>query len=821
MKKNLLSLLATIIYCSTIYCQSPNSLKYYGYWDQNKYIDANSSDNFIRANSGFIVKRTAFKELPTSTYARNLLYPLIYNFGWDSDLDIDERPDIENPKIWDSILNRVAQGIGNRDSLILGFCLVDEPLGAGVSQQEWVSWQKKKWNFNHANFALSGNFTGSHHDDIAVVYRNHDNDKTIINPSIGNKISASTLTFRTDLHTSYNFKNVKFVVAGNFDGESYDDLVSVYRYSSGYRIHMRPSNGSSFHSTYTWFDDANYNFDDVVSIVSGDYNNDGKDDLALLHRDDNNSRIDILMSNGSKFILDQSMSRFSRNNSSYNMQNVKHTLSGDFNGDGYDDLALFYSYQNSSQINIFLNNTVNGFDNSVKSWYYKTILHTDFAHFDNVPFAVSGDFNNDKCEDIAFLFDDKDSGYQKVYRYLSKPNNTIDTDKFEYVGKWRYDYNSNGYFDNVNFVLCGDFAEVKFDRVNYKNLDDIVYLRDVNANKNNITGFLTKPGIAFSNKKVIEDLSAAVKNKFGDKITMVNYTVSSSSIPNVIANNLDWIGVDPYPFGTKKGLNQASSYKFILNALNNVKAQQPNSKICLIGQSYSRNNYRRYPTLQETEWYYNIAHDPKNNIECLLWYRYYSMGSISGANEVDSLLDKHAEIGRAIVDDVYSYATIPYSTGFEYGIDLSWKLKSSNLYGRIQTSLDHAPYEGVSHLISNASEGGYYCTNETWLHLDLANENDVYLSFYLHNHAEEIDTEDGIFFSDNGGVSFQKVHPLEGGSGYSHIELDIDQLAHSNGLVLNNTFVIKFQQRDNFEFPTDGFALDDVNVKTGNVPKRE
>jgi len=112
--------------------------------------------------------------------------------------------------------------------------------------------------------------------------------------------------------------------------------------------------------------------------------------------------------------------------------------------------------------------------------------------------------------------------------------------------------------------------------------------------------------------------------------------------------------------------------------------------------------------------------------------------------------------------------------------------------------------------------GGLYAQNEAWLLVNLSGHKNVGLTFWWKEFSDEDHTQDGVFFSDDGGSSFTKVHSLVGGSTiYQQISLDVDQLAVTYGLSLTGTFVIKFQQYDNYGITTDGMAFDDINVTTG------
>jgi len=162
------------------------------------------------------------------------------------------------------------------------------------------------------------------------------------------------------------------------------------------------------------------------------------------------------------------------------------------------------------------------------------------------------------------------------------------------------------------------------------------------------------------------------------------------------------------------------------------------------------------------------------------------------------------------------YATLPYATGFESGLDQYWTTVEG-AEGRILVTSANGPYAGSQHLTMDDSvNGGAYSQNEAHLHLDLSGESQVGLSFRWKEFGDEDHTQDGVFFSDNGGSSFVKVANLTGGStAWSLISLDLDALASSAGLSLTSTFVVKFQQYDNYAIATDGHAFDEVSVTSG------
>jgi subtilisin family serine protease len=168
-----------------------------------------------------------------------------------------------------------------------------------------------------------------------------------------------------------------------------------------------------------------------------------------------------------------------------------------------------------------------------------------------------------------------------------------------------------------------------------------------------------------------------------------------------------------------------------------------------------------------------------------------------------------------------TYAALPYTTGFEAAaLDASWTTVEGT-EGRILVTTANGPFAGARHLTMDDSvNGSAYSQNEAWLHLDLSGETQVDLDLRWKEFGDETHSQDGIYFSNNGGSSFVKVHDLNGGSvtnnTWQAVALDLDALAAGAGLALNATFVVKFQQYDNYGITTDGFAFDDVAVTVGS-----
>jgi hypothetical protein len=100
--------------------------------------------------------------------------------------------------------------------------------------------------------------------------------------------------------------------------------------------------------------------------------------------------------------------------------------------------------------------------------------------------------------------------------------------------------------------------------------------------------------------------------------------------------------------------------------------------------------------------------------------------------------------------------------------------------------------------------------------VDLAGRNDVLLDFWVYEHGDENNPEDGVFISDDGGATWVQIVNLNNfPANYENVVLDLAAEATGAGMDLVDGFRIRFQSLDNFSIPTDGYSFDDVCVRAG------
>ncbi len=165
---------------------------------------------------------------------------------------------------------------------------------------------------------------------------------------------------------------------------------------------------------------------------------------------------------------------------------------------------------------------------------------------------------------------------------------------------------------------------------------------------------------------------------------------------------------------------------------------------------------------------------------------------------------------------------IPYYENFtegKPGRSDGWEFYSNN-EGRIEV------VDGELRM-DDRQDAALYSLNEAILHVDLSERSGVLLSF-KHVSSKDENTSmpsrftghlngDGVAVS-NDGINWYRVTDLT--ASFQNQSFDLDAVVQAAGISYTSDFRIKFQQYDNYEWPTDGRSFDNISITaTGADPQ--
>ncbi|MEV6638448.1 AbfB domain-containing protein, partial [Actinoplanes sp. NPDC051470] len=256
-----------------------------------------------------------------------------------------------------------------------------------------------QWDANRAK-PVAGDFNGDGKLDIGAFYDNGGNTTALWLFDNVRGPAAPRKVWETGVgHWALSSSTP---LAGDFDGDGKDDIAVFYNYGGGHtRLFLfdRVSTpGSEPYNHVTWDSGAGQWDPNRAKPVAGDFNGDGKLDIGAFYDNGGNTTALWLFDNvrgpaAPRKVWETGVGHWALSSST--------PLAGDFDGDGKDDIAVFYNY-GGGHTRLFLFDRVS---TPGSEPYNHVTWDSGAGQWDpNRAKPVAGDFNGDGRTDLAAFY---------------------------------------------------------------------------------------------------------------------------------------------------------------------------------------------------------------------------------------------------------------------------------------------------------------------------------------------------------------------------------------------------------------------------------
>ena len=261
------------------------------------------------------------------------------------------------------------------------------------------AWDAPTWGSGAATRLVRGDFNGDGRDDISLFYDYGSNHVALFN-----LYGTATGTFGQAVRAwdgpTWGSGAATRLIPGDFNGDSRDDISLFYDYGSNHvaLFNLYGTTAGTFGQTVRAWDGPTWGSGAATRLVPGDFNGDSRDDISLFYDYGSNhvALFNLYGTTAGNF----GQATLAWDGPTWGSGAATRPMPGDYNGDGRDDISLFYDY-GGGHIALFLLPSTSGtrFDAAVRAWDGPTWGPGSATRL------IGGDTTGDGRDDITLFFD--------------------------------------------------------------------------------------------------------------------------------------------------------------------------------------------------------------------------------------------------------------------------------------------------------------------------------------------------------------------------------------------------------------------------------